>query len=99
MSREANTNNHPDVSANETDDRALSRRNVLLGTSTLVAAATLTSGSAAGAGAKGRTGSGGDAAAGTIRGSVWPQAEHSHHLGRRCRRRQYQRLFERVDGL
>jgi arylsulfatase A-like enzyme len=44
MSSEANTNNHPDVSVNETDDRAMSRRNILLGTSTLVAAATLTSG-------------------------------------------------------
>ncbi len=47
MSSEVNTNNHPDVSANETDDRALSRRNILLGTSTLVAAATLTSGALA----------------------------------------------------
>ena len=28
MSSEANTNNHPDVSGNETDDRVLSRRNV-----------------------------------------------------------------------
>ena len=44
MSSEANTKKHPDVSANETDERALSRRNILLGTSTLVAAATLTSG-------------------------------------------------------
>jgi arylsulfatase A-like enzyme len=44
MSSEANTDNPQDVSANETDDRALSRRNILLGTSTLVAAATLTSG-------------------------------------------------------
>jgi arylsulfatase A-like enzyme len=42
MSSEANTNNHPDVSVNETGDRVLSRRNILLGTSTLVAAATLT---------------------------------------------------------
>ena len=44
MSSEANTKKHSDVSANETDERALSRRNILLGTSTLVAAATLTSG-------------------------------------------------------
>src|SRR3984957_15816800 len=47
MSSEANTNNPPDVSANETDTRALSRRNIMLGTSTLVAAATLTSGALA----------------------------------------------------
>ncbi len=43
MSSEANTSKHPDVSANDADDRALSRRNILLGSSSLVAAAALTS--------------------------------------------------------
>ena len=31
--------------------------------------------------------------------AVRPQAEHPRHLGRRCRHRQHQRLFERSDGL
>jgi hypothetical protein len=47
MSSEANTNDPPDVSVKEADNRAMSRRNILLGTSTLVAAATLTSGALA----------------------------------------------------
>ena len=36
-----------EASSNETDDRALSRRNILLGSSALVAAATMTSGALA----------------------------------------------------
>ena len=96
MSSEANTNNHQDVSANETDDRAMSRRNILLGTSTLVAAATLTSGALAQAQkARLRRPPQRRLRAGPSR----PQAEHPDHLGRRYRHRQYQRLFERPDGL
>jgi hypothetical protein len=35
-------NNHPETGSNEHDGRAINRRDILLGTSTLVAAATLT---------------------------------------------------------
>src|SRR5216684_364828 len=43
MSSEANNQEQFEAPSNKADDRALSRRNMLLGTSTLVAAATLTS--------------------------------------------------------
>ena len=33
------------------------------------------------------------------RGSIGPQAQYPCHLGRRCRRREHQRLLERPDGL
>jgi arylsulfatase len=47
MSSEVKTRDPHEVSSTKADDRALSRRNMLLGTSTLVAAATLTSGALA----------------------------------------------------
>ena len=43
MSREDKTNNHTKDVRDDTDERAVSRRNILLGTSTLVAAAAFTS--------------------------------------------------------
>ena len=42
MSNEANGKGHPETGSNKRDGRAINRRNILLGTSTLVAAATLT---------------------------------------------------------
>jgi arylsulfatase A-like enzyme len=47
MSSEAKTNKPHGVASAKPDDRALNRRNILLGTSTLVAVATLTSGALA----------------------------------------------------
>src|SRR5271154_6551204 len=47
MSSEAKTKDSHNTSSAKSDDSALSRRNILLGTSTLVAAATLTSGALA----------------------------------------------------
>jgi arylsulfatase len=47
MSCEAKTEVRPKASTTDAEDRALNRRNLLLGTSTLVAAATLTSGALA----------------------------------------------------
>ncbi len=47
MSSESKTNNPDKVASTNPEDRALNRRNILLGTSTLVAAATLSSGALA----------------------------------------------------
>jgi len=47
MSSEEKTNNHPEGITDATDDRTLSRRNILLGSSSLVAAAAITSGALA----------------------------------------------------
>jgi arylsulfatase A-like enzyme len=43
MSNEAKGRSHPETGSNKRDGQAINRRNILLGTSTLVAAATLTS--------------------------------------------------------
>ena len=67
------------------EDRALSRRNILLGSSALVAAATMTSGALAQAQKA--------APAAQRRRSVRTQAEYPRHLGRRHRHRQHQRLL------
>ena len=68
---------------NETEDRALNRRNILLGTTTLVAAATMTSGALAQAQ---------KAAPAPAPPRQRPQAEHPVHHGRRHRLVQRQRL-------
>jgi arylsulfatase len=47
MSSKEKTNNHPEGITDATDDRTLSRRNILLGSSSLVAAAAITSGALA----------------------------------------------------
>ncbi len=47
MSSEDKTNNHSEGVHDDTGNRAVNRRNILLGTSTLVAAAALTSGALA----------------------------------------------------
>ena len=47
MPDHTNEQDRHQTSSNQTEDRALSRRNILLGTSTLVAAAAMTSGALA----------------------------------------------------
>ncbi len=73
-----------DAPLNETEDRAPSRRNILLGSSALVAAATMTSSALAQA----------QKAAPTPRRCAHqrPQAEHPHDHGRRHRLVQCERL-------
>ena len=75
------------ASSHEAEDNILSRRNLLLGSSALVAAATLTSGALAQAQKK-------RPLARRLRLSQPArQAQYSRHLGRRYRHRQHQRLF------
>ena len=76
MPDDTNEQGRHEVSSNETEDRALSRRNILLGSSALVAAAAMTSDAlaqaqkAAPAPRQLRTGR-----------SVRPQTQYPHHLG------------------
>ena len=90
-----------ETSSNETEDRALNRRNILLGSSALVAAAAITSGALAQAqkAAPGSPGSDTCPDARRAGRSIGPQAEHPRHLRRRHRHRQHQRLQRRPDGL
>ena len=85
---------------NDFENAALSRRNMLLGSSTLVAAAALTSGALAQAqkAAPAAPAARRRANSGACR-RVRPQAQYSHHLGRRCRCCEHQCLLEWRDGL
>ena len=83
----------------EDEGGAINRRNILLGSSALVAAAAMTSGALAQA-QKAAPGSPGRADYTGLAGrSIGPQAQYPCHLGRRCRRCKYQRLLERPDGI